>query len=231
MRRAVAADELDVRPAPTRTDRPRRRRLRRAGAHTCPPRPAGAGLADRALRPRSGAPRDRTRVADRGRRRGRALLVPHDAAPAARRSRAAVPARRAHRADASPDPRAAGRAAPARPREPVRRVPDLGGEPRALAPPGALRGGGRVERAARDRARCVLQRRDRPLAPRPRDAARTRVVRNGREARVHRRRPARRDGHRERLRVGRLARSTTSTRPETTTSACRRTPIRASRAR
>ena len=43
--------------------------------------------------------------------------------------------------------------APARPREPARRAPDLGGEPRALAPAGALRGRGRVERRARGRAR------------------------------------------------------------------------------
>ena len=50
---------------------------------------------------------------------------------------------------APPDPRAARSHAAARPREPVRRVPDLGGESRALASPRALRGRRRVERSPR----------------------------------------------------------------------------------
>ena len=87
------------------------------------------------------------------------------------------------------------------------------------------------ERRARARAHRLLQRRHRPLAARARDAARAGVVRDGREARVHRRRPARRDRHRQRLRLGRAPRSTTSTRRATTTSASRPAPTRASPAR
>ena len=52
----------------------------------------------------------------------------------------------------------------------------------------------------------------------------------GRQARLHRRRPARRHAHRKRVHLGRVP-STTSTSPATTTSASRRRPTRASPAR
>ena len=136
---------------------------------------------------------------DRRDRRGGALQLPHAPARADRRSRAALPARRLDR----PDPAAAagaptGRAA-ARARQPARRTPALGGQPLPLAPAVSLRGGRSAQLGARARAHRVLLRGARDVAAGAGDAARSGVVRHRRQARLHRRRPPRRDRPRQHL--------------------------------
>ena len=124
----------------------------------------------------------------------------------------------------------AGRA-PARAREPFRGAAALGDQPLRLAPALPLRGRRRALGRARARAHVLLQRRDRRLAARARDAAGAGVVRHRPQARLHRDRPARRDAARQHLRlVGRRS-STASTTAATSSGGSRRCRIRGWRAR
>ena len=96
------------------------------------------------------ARRRRARLADRDARRGGVVRVPHGAAPAARRPRAALHRRRADRADAAADPVGARRASPALPHAPVRRRSRSG---RSTSSSGTCRPSGRRRSATRP---CML---------------------------------------------------------------------------
>ena len=173
----------------------------------------------------------RARVADRGDRRDGALQLPHAPARPARRPRAALPARRAHRA---------GAPAAARVR-PVERL-------RVLAPasvalpiwavnlylwhlPVSLRGRGRARRGARARARVLLHRRPDHVAAGARDAAGAGVVRHRREARATSPSSASSRRCSATCSSGRARSSTASTRAVTSSGASRRSATRGSRAR
>ena len=120
--------------------------------------------------------------ADRGHRRAGARARPDG--PAARSAAARAGARLAARARAS----RAG-------------VLAVGRRPAVLAPRRAARGRGPQRGRARAAAHAVRRPRDQHVDGAARPAAQARVVRQRREARLHRRRPAHFDGARERLRV------------------------------
>ena len=127
------------------------------------------------------------------------FFVPHAPAHPPRRPRAARAPRRAQRAAAPAAARGAAAPRAPRARPPARRAADLGREPLPLAPPVRVRRRDRQRLRARARASVVLHGGPDHVGTSRRGAARTRVVRDGGEARLHRRRPARRDRARERL--------------------------------
>ena len=138
--------------------------------------------------------------------RGRALLGPHDAARHHRRPRGAG---LRHRPD-GPAPQAAARdrlvLAPPRPRPSAGCAAAVGGEPLSLARPALLRRRAQPRRSARARAHLLLHRGRLDVGRGRGGPAGPRVVRDGREVRLRRRRPARRDRPRKRLHLVRHGR-------------------------
>ena len=226
--RSFRADHVVVRAAPARPDRGRSAPLLETGQDARAQGNPGRRVALLPVLSRRRTARRRACVADRDARRGGVVRVPHGAAPAARRPRAAVHRGRAHRADPPAAPLAARGPHPAVPHAPVRLASALGDQPLPLAPAVLLGGRAPPPVRARARTRLVLHGRSAHVGDRDRGAARPGVVRHGREDGLHRRGPGRDDDPRQRLRLGGHARSTASTSTPSARGACPRPPTRGS---